>query len=155
SSGQDLYRRSLYTFWRRTVNPANMFDASNRQACRVRLATTSTPLHALTTLNDPTWVEAARVLAQRSMQSGATLDEQLNEAFRRVLCRASTEADMALLRRAHEKQVAIYRADTDAATALLNVGTAPRDESLNASEHAALTAVCLAILNLDEALTRE
>lgn len=155
SSGNDLYRRSLYTFWRRTVSPANMFDASNRQACRVKLATTSTPLHALTTLNDPTWIEAARVLAQRSMQAGATLDERLTEAFRRVLCRVPTEADMALLRRAHEKQATIYRTDFDAANAVLSVGTAPRDESLNASEHAALTAVCLGILNLDEALTRE
>ena len=69
SSGKDLYRRSLYTFWRRTVGPANMFDASNRQTCRVRSATTSTPLHALTTLNDPTWVEAARALAERSMKA--------------------------------------------------------------------------------------
>ena len=69
SSGMDLYRRSLYTFWRRTVGPANMFDASNRQTCRVRSAITSTPLHALTTLNDPTWVEAARTLAQRSMRA--------------------------------------------------------------------------------------
>jgi hypothetical protein len=66
STGKDLYRRSLYTFWRRTVGPANMFDASNRQTCRVRSAITSTPLHALTTLNDPTWVEAARALAQRA-----------------------------------------------------------------------------------------
>ncbi|MDA1052305.1 MAG: PSD1 and planctomycete cytochrome C domain-containing protein [Planctomycetota bacterium] len=155
SSGQDLYRRSLYTFWRRTVNPANMFDASNRQACRVKLATTSTPLHALTTLNDPTWVEAARALAQQSMQSGATLDEQLTAAFRRVLIRPPTESDMVLLRRAHEKQATIYRADLDAAKAFVSVGTAPRDESLNVTEHAALTAVCLAILNLDEALTRE
>ena len=71
SSGKDLYRRSLYTFWRRTVGPANMFDASNRQTCRVRSATTSTPLHALTTLNDPTWVEAARALAERSHESVA------------------------------------------------------------------------------------
>ncbi|HUG70129.1 MAG TPA: PSD1 and planctomycete cytochrome C domain-containing protein [Pirellulaceae bacterium] len=155
SSGNDLYRRSLYTFWRRTVSPANMFDASNRQTCRVRLATTSTPLHALTTLNDPTWVEAARALAQRSMQANATVDEQLTDAFRRVLCRPPTEADLALLRRAHEKQAGIYNVDLDAAQALLSVGVAPRDESLNASEHAALTAVCLAILNFDEALTRE
>ena len=69
SSGADLYRRSLYTFWRRTVGPANMFDASTRQSCRVRAIPTSTPLHALTTLNDPTWVEAARTLAEHSLKS--------------------------------------------------------------------------------------
>jgi hypothetical protein len=155
SSGKDLYRRSLYTFWRRTVAPANMFDASNRQACRVRLATTSTPLHALTTLNDPTWVEAARMLAQRTLAAGGPLDAQLTEAFRRVVCRAPSQADLQRLRRAYEKQAAIYRADGDAAKALLSVGAAPRDESLDPAQHAALTAVCLAILNLDEALCRE
>src|SRR5262249_49788706 len=87
SSGRDLYRRSLYTFWRRTVSPANMFDASNRQICRVRQSVTSTPLHALTTLNDPTWVEAARVLAQASMKENSDLDGRLTFAFRRAACR--------------------------------------------------------------------
>ena len=82
SSGKDLYRRSLYTFWRRTVGPANMFDAANRQTCRVRSSTTSTPLHALTTLNDPTWVEAARALAERSMKASNNLDDRLTKAFR-------------------------------------------------------------------------
>src|ERR1700677_2381635 len=85
SSGKDLYRRSLYTFWRRTVNPANMFDASSRQACRVRQSTTSTPLHALTTLNDPTWVEAARVLAEKCMKANPGVDGRLTDAFRRVV----------------------------------------------------------------------
>ncbi len=155
SSGEDLYRRSLYTFWRRTVGPANMFDASNRQTCRVRLATTSTPLHALTTLNDPTWVEAARGLAQRCLQSSHLRDEQLTAAFRRVVCRSPGADDLTHLRRAYEKQVAIYSQDADAAQALLGVGVAPRDTALPLAEHAALTAVCLGILNLDEALTRE
>ena len=68
SQGDDLYRRSLYTFWRRTIGPVNMFDSSDRQACRVKPGQTSTPLHALTTLNDPTWVEAARFLAEQVMQ---------------------------------------------------------------------------------------
>ncbi len=68
SKGADLFRRSLYTFWRRTVAPANMFDASTRTTCKVRLPTTSTPLYALTTLNDVTWVEAGRALAEHVMQ---------------------------------------------------------------------------------------
>ena len=155
SSSKALYRRSLYTFWRRTVRPANLFDASSRQACRVRLATTSTPLHALTTLNDPTWVEAARVLAGTSMKTSHSLDEQLTEAFRRVVCRAPTDADLIRLRLAYHRQAAIYKTDVEAAKALLSVGAAQRDESLDAPEHAALSAVCLGILNLDEALTRE
>ena len=115
SSGKDLYRRSLYTFWRRTVNPANMFDASSRQACRVRQSTTSTPLHALTTLNDPTWVEAARVLAEKSMKAGGGLDERLTHAFRRVLSRAPSDNDLKILRRAYERQAAIYKGDAESA----------------------------------------
>jgi hypothetical protein len=155
STGKDLYRRSLYTFWRRTVGPANMFDASNRQTCRVRSATTSTPLHALTTLNDPTWVEAARVLAGRTLKESDKLDDHLASAFRRVLCRAATGSELSRLRAAYEKQLAIYRADPAAAKALLAVGAAPRDTALDVPQHAAMTMVCLGILNLDEALTRE
>jgi hypothetical protein len=155
SKGGDLYRRSLYTFWRRTVSPANMFDASGRQTCRVRLATTSTPLHALTTLNDPTWVEAARALAQRSMKASGVLDDRLVFAFRQVVGRRPGENDLKILRRAYERQSQHYAGDAKAARALLAVGASPRDESLNVTEHAALASVCLAILNLDEVLTRE
>ncbi len=155
SKGNNLYRRSLYTFWRRTVSPANMFDASNRQTCRVRPSTTSTPLHALTTLNDPTWVEAARALAERSMKASGALDERLVFAFRQVAARRPTDNDLKALRRAYERQAQFYAADAKAAKALLSVGARARDESLNPTEHAALTAVCLGIFNLDEALTRE
>ena len=155
SSGADLYRRSLYTFWRRTVNPANMFDSSSRQTCRVRLATTSTPLHALTTLNDPTWVEAARVLAEQSLKTSPELDARLTHAFRRIAGRQPTDRDLVALRRAYDRQFAIYKSDLDAAKALVSAGATKRDESLNLSEHAALSAICLGILNLDEALTRE
>ena len=154
SSGQDLYRRSLYTFWRRTVSPANMFDASNRQTCRVRPSPTSTPLHALTTLNDPTWVEAARVLAERSMKANSVLDDRLIFAFRAVVARPATANDLKALRRAYERQAQFY-SDTKAAKAFLAIGASKRDESLILTEHAALASVCLAILNLDEALTRE
>jgi hypothetical protein len=132
-----------------------MFDASNRQTCRVRSVTTSTPLHALTTLNDPTWVEAARMLAQRSMKASGDLDGRLNDAFRRVLCRNATEHELKVLRRAYQKQSAIYKADTESARAFLSVGAARRDEAIDVADHAAMAAVCLAILNLDEALTRE
>jgi Protein of unknown function (DUF1549)/Protein of unknown function (DUF1553)/Planctomycete cytochrome C len=155
SHGADLYRRSLYTFWRRTVSPANMFDAANRQTCSVRASRTSTPLHALTTLNDPTWVEAARVLAEKSMKSAADLDGQLAFAFRRVVGRKPTDYDLTALRRMHDRQGVIYQADPAAAKQLLGVGESKRDESLDVAAHAALSSVCLAILNLDEALTRE
>lgn len=155
SVGDDLYRRSLYTFWRRTVSPANMFDASNRQACRVRASVTSTPLHALTTLNDPTWVEAARVLAERCWNTNSNIDDRLAAAFRRVVCRPPEKSDQLKIRKMYDRQLAIYRSDVDLARQLLAVGAAPRDESLDPSQHAALTVTCLGILNLDEALTRE
>ena len=155
SFGPDLYRRSLYTFWRRTVSPANMFDTANRQTCRVRQSPTSTPLHALTTLNDPTWVEAARVLAEHAIKSDAALDQQLKYAARRVLSREVTDNELSSLRCAFEKQKAIFASTEDASKQLLSVGEAPRDEALNPADHAAMTVVCLTILNLDESLTRE
>jgi len=155
SSGNDLYRRSLYTFWRRTVGPANMFDASNRQTCRVRQGTTSTPLHALTTLNDPTWVEAARVLAQHSMQHSTEVADQITYAFRKVLGRPPRAKELATLENAMQKQLAFYSDDLAAAKAFVEVGNTPRDAALELTKHAALSAVCLAILNLDEAMTRE
>jgi len=155
SHGPDLYRRSLYTFWRRTVSPANMFDTANRQTCTVRASQTSTPLHALTTLNDPTWVEAARILAEKSMKAAGDLDGRLAHAFRRVLGRTPTPYDLDALKRMHARQLEIYGTDADAAKQLLAVGESPRDTSLDPAGHAALTSVCLAIFNLDEALTRE
>jgi cytochrome c553 len=155
SHGTDLYRRSLYTFWRRTVNPANMFDMANRQTCNVRASRTCTPLHALTTLNDPTWVEASRVLAQKAMQAAPDTDGRLAFAFRRVLGRRPTDHDMTTLRRMHERQLAAYRGDAEAAKQLLAVGESKRDDSLDPAEHAALSSVCLGMFNLDEALTRE
>jgi hypothetical protein len=155
SFGPDLYRRSIYTFWRRTVSPANMFDTANRQTCRVRQSPTSTPLHALTTLNDPTWVEAARVLAEKAMLSNADRNEQLRYAARRVLSRTITERELVRLRDAFAKQQAIFSADVSAAKQFLAAGEAPRDESLSPADHAAMSVVCLTIMNLDESLTRE
>jgi hypothetical protein len=155
SHGPDLYRRSLYTFWRRTVSPANMFDTANRQTCTVRAGRTSTPLHALTTLNDPTWVEAARGLAERAMKAAPGTPERLTFAFRRVVGRRPSDADLQALARMFSRQLETARADPEAATKLVGVGESPRETSLDPVEHAAFTATCLGILNLDEALTRE
>ncbi len=166
SSGGDLFRRSLYTFWRRTVGPGNMFDASARQSCKVRQSITSTPLHALTMLNDPTWVEAGRALAERVMvqehhtlgEGGVevpTVDARLALAFRRICARSPAAEELAILRRSFERALATFRADPDAARRYLAIGASPRDASLDAAEHAAYATVCLSILNLDEALTCE
>ena len=155
SKGADLYRRSLYTFWRRTIAPVNMFDSSARQTCRVRTAVTSSPLHALTMLNDPTWVEAARVLAQRVTKEQPTDEARLARAFALVLGRAPAGAEPALLAKMLANQRAVYAADAKAAAALLAVGESPRDAAIPAAEHAALTATCLALYNLDAAVTRD
>ncbi|MEY5006300.1 MAG: hypothetical protein RI969_1388 [Verrucomicrobiota bacterium] len=155
SKGADLYRRSLYTFWRRTIAPVNMFDSSARQTCRVRTAVTSSPLHALTMLNDPTWVEAARVLAQRVTKEQPTDEARLARAFALVLGRAPAGAEPTLLAKMLANQRAVYAADAKAADALLAVGESPRDAAIPAAEHAALTATCLALYNLDAAVTRD
>ena len=132
-----------------------MFDSANRQTCRVRSSTTSTPLHALTTLNDPTWVEAARMLAQKSMQVSTDLEERLVYAFRQVVSRQPTHEDLQALTRTLNRQKQIYQADAESAKALVSVGESSRDESLDVVDHAAMSAVCLAIFNLDEAMSRE
>ncbi|HMO16120.1 MAG TPA: PSD1 and planctomycete cytochrome C domain-containing protein [Pirellulaceae bacterium] len=155
ATDNDLYRRSLYTFWRRTVSPANMFDASSRQACRVRSSISNTPLHALTMLNDPTWIEAARVLAEHSMQASANLQGQISLAFERVLCRIPTESEQAILENTWLKQYKIYQQHPALATAVVRVGNSQPCGTLDEVELAALANVCLAIFNLDEAVTRE
>ncbi|HRE04655.1 MAG TPA: DUF1553 domain-containing protein, partial [Opitutaceae bacterium] len=154
STGRDLYRRSLYTFWRRTIAPSNLFDASSRNTCQVRSATTSTPLHALTTLNDPTYIEAARALAGRVLTTEKKPDARLAAAFRAVLARAPDRQEKAILQASLAKQQARFRADPAAATAFLAVGEKPPAPGIAPAEHAAYAAVCLALLNLDETLTK-
>jgi hypothetical protein len=155
-TGEALYRRSLYTFWRRIIGPTMFFDNSARQTCSVRSARTNTPLHALTTLNDTTYVEAARVLAQRVLErGGASPRERLETAFRSVTARGPTSEEARLLAGDLQRVRSHYAADRGAAERLLRVGAAPRPTHLDPVEHAAYTAVCLLLLNLDETLTRQ
>jgi hypothetical protein len=154
--GEALYRRSIYVFWRRIVGPTMLFDSANRQTCSVKSVTTNTPLHALATLNDITYIEAARTLAQKAIEhGGGTEAQRLAFAFRRATCRAPTEQELKILQEALEKQRAIYASDRDGAVKLLKVGESPRNEKLDVAEHAALTVVCSLILNLDEVLTKQ
>jgi hypothetical protein len=153
--GEDLYRRSLYTFWRRIQGPTVFFDSASRKYCEVRPKLTNTPLHALTTLNDTTYVEAARALAQRVMiEGGETPDDRLAMAFRLATSRVPTPAEQEMLLGRLGWLLDRYRAAPDHAAALLNVGESPRDGSLDAVEHAAYTGLCSLILNLDETLTK-
>ncbi len=154
--GEALYRRSLYTFWRRIVGPTMFFDNAARQVCTVKVFRTNTPLQALLTLNDVTYVEAARVLAERVLEpKNTSFDAQLESAYRRVLCRGATATEQRILLAGLERSRAQFRAAPDEAAKLLAVGESPRNEALDPIEHASWTALCLAILNLDEALTKE
>jgi hypothetical protein len=119
------------------------------------MSSTSTPLHALTTLNDPTWVEAARALAESAILSSKDLDQQLTFAFRQVLSRRPRESELSKLSQAWEKQRSLFSKEPAAAESFLNVGSVGRHAAIDITQYASLTAVCLAIFNLDEAITRE
>jgi len=154
--GEKLYRRSLYTFWRRIVGPTTLFDTPSRQNCTVRQARTNTPLHALTLLNDVTFVEAARAFAQRVMTTGgATPEARIETAFRMAAARKPVPAERQILLQSWQRLLARYRTDPEAAKQLLSAGESPRDEKLDLAEHAAYTALCSLILNLDEVVTKE
>jgi hypothetical protein len=157
SKGADLYRRSLYTFWRRTVAPGNMFDASSRTICSVKPSLTNTPIHALITLNDVTWNEAARALAAKVIGETHTGDTeaQLSRAWLRVCSRQPDEHELKILRRSFDRAHREFQADPQAAMRYLAHGESARDLPGEPAYVAALSAVCLSILNLDEALSRE
>ncbi|MFO0969141.1 MAG: DUF1553 domain-containing protein [Gemmataceae bacterium] len=153
--GDKLYRRSLYTFWRRSIAPPNMFDTPSRQVCTVRASRTNTPLHALILLNDVTFVEAARVWAEKLMRDAKTPDDRLRLAFHEATSRPIKDAELKLLRGAYERTLEKYRADTATAEKLVTSGEWPRAKGIDTVEQAALTAVLNVILNLDEVVTRE
>lgn len=157
-SGENLYRRSLYTFWKRAVAPPSMmnFDAAGREVCRVRETRTNTPLQALNLMNDVTFVEAARVLAQRLMSdANSTTEERLATGFRIAAARPPTPAEAHILLEGYQRHLAEFRRDPKAAVRLLGSGEAPVNEKLDVSELAASTLALSLILNLDEVITRE
>ena len=153
--GEALYRRSLYVFWRRIVGPTTFFDAGARQVCTVKAARTNTPLHALVTLNDPAFVEAARVMAQRVMAGAVADAARLDDAFHRTTARLPTRAERKILLGRLEKLRTQFRAEPAAARDLTATGEAPRPDGLDVVEHAAWTSLCSLIMNLDEALSKE
>ncbi len=155
--GDKLYRRSMYTIWKRTSPPPSMmsFDASERNFCTVRRQNTSTPLQALVLLNDPQYVEAARLLAERMLREGGeTLADHLTFAFRLLTSRPPLAHEMTLLTDLYEQELATFAADRSGALALLGVGEYPRDERLDPSQVAALTVVANTIMNFDEAVIK-
>jgi hypothetical protein len=155
--GDDLHRRSLYTFWKRTVPPPalTIFDAADRNVCTVRRQSTGTPLQALALLNDVQHVEAARRLGERMLrEGGVTRDAQLAWAFRTICSRTATPDEISVLRQLFDEQQKIFAADISAAERLLNFGEAPSDSALPAPDRAAATILAQALFNFDEALMR-
>ena len=156
-TGEDLYRRSLYTFWKRTSPPPSMllFDAPDRERCVLSRERTNTPLQALVVMNSPTFVEAARRLAERMLEDRRRSSrERVGDGFRRVLARSPSRSETEILVGLLDKQIVNFRKDTSRATDLLEVGESRSDPSLDPAELAAYTTVASVILNLDEALTR-
>jgi hypothetical protein len=156
SHGADLYRRSLYTFWKRTSPPPQMitFDAPDRETCTASRERTNTPLQALTTMNDIGFIEAARKLAERIVREGGTTAEaRLGYGFRLVLARPPTAREKQELLDLLTKQTTRY-ADTALAHKLLSHGEAARDEKLNLHEVAAWTILATTLLNLDETVNK-
>jgi hypothetical protein len=155
-AGDGLYRRSVYTFWKRSAPPASMdiFNAPTREGCTVRRERTDTPLQALVTMNDVQFVEAARELAGRGMQSAAGFDDRLDFISTRLLARPLTVKERTIARRSFERSRAYYEAHEPDATKFLNQGERKPDPALPLPDYAAMTMLASQMMNLDEVLNK-
>ncbi len=155
--GDKLYRRAMYTFWKRTAPPAslNTFDAPDREKCIARRAVTNTPLQALVTLNDPTYIEAARSLARHALRQPGGDGARLQWAFRRATARRPSASELKVLRSLLRSQSETYSKDSASAASLLEIGESPVDAQASPAALAAWTNVCTVLLNLDETITKE
>jgi hypothetical protein len=155
-TGDALYRRSLYWFWKRMAPPASLeiLNAPSREVSCLRRERTNTPLQALVTLNDPQMIEAARALAEKAMKNGSDEAARLRFIVLRVLSRPPTEKEAGILLRIRASLLAHYKEKTQDAQALLGVGESKADATLDAAELAAWTLVSNQMLNLDEALNK-
>jgi len=155
--GDDLYRRGMYNFIKRTVPPPVMlmFDASNRDQCEVQRVSTNTPLQALIMMNDPMVLEASRVLAERLMLKEDLIpDEKIATAFRRILCRKAEEKELDILKKYYEDEHQYYAGEPEKAKQKLDVGEYKHVEVPDLAATAALTQVITTMYNMDEAITK-
>ncbi|MFD2256075.1 DUF1553 domain-containing protein [Luteolibacter algae] len=158
STGKDLYRKSMYSYWKRAVNPPRqvIFDSSSREVCNVRHKVTNTPLQALALMNDETFVEAARHLAARGIREGGSdVAGRLNHIYHLATGYRPDSAQIAIFTGNFQHFLAHFTEHPSEATDFLSIGESPRDESIDLAEHAAYTAVSHLILNLDETITLE
>jgi len=156
--GDDLYRRSLYTFWKRSVPPPTMatFDAPSREMCVLSRPRTNTPLQALALMNDPTFVEAARVFAENvAISSRQESEAHLRQAFRTLLARDPSYSELMILKDGFERRLRNFRQDPDSAKALLAVGESASKPGLDPVYVAALSTSIMNLYNLDEAIHHE
>jgi len=156
--GEGLYRRSLYTYWKRASPPPSMmtFDSAGREICTVRETRTNTPLQALTLMNDVTYVEASRTLAQRMMtEGGRSPEDRIAFAYRSATARQPSKAQTQILLDSFRYNLDRYQTDRKAADNLLHEGETPVNPKLDKSELAAYTTVASLILNLDATVTIE
>ena len=157
SHGKDLYRRGMYSFWKRTLPPASLaiFDAPDREKCLARRATTNTPLQALALWNDVTYLEAARKLAERSLrEAGPDATKRIRHMFRLATARYPNPQELKLLSSTTEAQLSEYKANPEAARKLIQTGES-KVEAKDPVELATWMSIASAILNLDEVLTKE
>ncbi|MCG8652984.1 MAG: DUF1553 domain-containing protein, partial [Pirellulales bacterium] len=154
--GEKLYRRSIYTYWKRSAPMPNMliFDVPSREKCTVQRPRTNTPLQALVTLNDPQFVEAARNLAQRLIQSESDVPARIDLAYQLCTSRHANEREIELVTGILQRQLKRFADAPDKANAFLAVGESQREPSIDPIQHAAWSVVAQVILNLDETLTR-
>ena len=156
--GENLYRRSLYTFWKRTAAPPSMvtFDSTTRETCTVRQTRTNTPLQALNLMNDVTYVEASRVLAERMItEGGTTPEERVSFAYRLATAREPQTEERKVLVEGFYHHLDRYQTDRTAALKLVSEGEYPRNQTLDVAEVASYTVLASLILNLDETITKE
>jgi hypothetical protein len=155
--GEGLYRRTMYTIWKRTAAPPTMlmFDSPSREFCSAKRARTNTPLQALSLLNEITFVEAARSLGARMMQAAATPEERIRWAFRLATARPPSAEEVKILLAGYERRLAKFKASPDAAKQLISYGASKADPHLDPLELAAYTMTANVIMNLDEVVTKE
>jgi hypothetical protein len=156
SKGEGLYRRSLYTFWRRTSPPPNMltFDATGREVCTARRERTATPLQALVLLNDPLYVEASRQLAEKILKQTDNISLCIGNGFRLLTSRTPSPSELETLTRLYYEQKRHFEAAVDDAKLFVAIGDSPRDEQLDAAKVAAMTVVMNTLMSFDECVTK-
>ena len=154
--GENLYRRTIYNFWKRMAPPASMevFNAPARESCVVRRERTNTPLQALVTLNDPQFVEAGRRLAEKAMKANPDSSGAISLIAERVLLRPLKQAESEILNKTLRELEAGFMADQAAAKSYIAIGESKADSSLSPPRLAALAMVASQLLNLDETLNK-